>query len=238
MKRLIFLLNLIIATTAINAQSYLIESFELSATRKIYGIYTDIDSGESSTSCLYYDMQAPNDEQEVQARINFGIRTASNNIDSFKKAFIKAKEKYIEWKQIAQTNSLVLLSKRIPAHVSDQNLYFTENGKWYSERGVDMWFTFYVNKDGLCFLILESDDMTSNEIVSHTSSIGVSFAGYFSQHPLMGIGTSSNTVTIERYCSGASLTFSSEEEIDDFIQKIENVVVWKRNNVSNGKLLK
>ena len=101
-----------------------------------------------------------------------------------------------------------------------------------------MWFTFYVNDDGVCFLILESDYMTSDEVVSHTSSLGFSFAGYFSGYPLMGVSSSGGTVTVGRYCSGASLTFSSEEEIEMFINKLVAVVQWKRNNVKNGKLLK
>lgn len=239
MKRnVLFVLFASLAFVA-NTQNYLIETFKLSATGKDYGIYTDIDSGESSIYYLYYDMQAPNAEQEVQSKMSFYIGTTANSsIEVFKKELAKAKEKFVEWRTIAQSQSLKMISKRVPVRVNDQNLYFTENGKWYSETGVDMWFTFYVNKDGICYLILESDYMTSDEVVAHSSSLGFSFAGYFAGRPIMGISPTNSTVTIGRYCSGASLTFSSEEEIDAFIEKIDKVVEWKRKNVSDGKSLK
>ena len=240
MKRLIPITLFLALTNVMNAQSFLIETFDLEATGKTYGIYTDIDGNKSSSYSLYYDMQAPNDEQEVQSKMSFYHNPSAyySSIDVFKDNIKKAKTIYSKWKSIAQSNSLKLISKKIPVRVSDQNLYFTENGKWFWERGVDMWFTFYVNQEGACFLILESDYMTSDEVVSHSSSIGVSFTGYFSKNPLMGVGTSRSTLTVERYCSGASLTFSSEEEIDNFLQKIDNVIEWKRMNVENGQLLK
>lgn len=184
-------------------------------------------------------MEAPNLNQEVQLRMPFGTNSGLNStLDGFKKSLTNAKQLFVEWKKTAESNSFGLMKKKMPTKMSDQNIYFTEEGRWFSETGVDMWFSFFVNSKGQCYLLLESDYMTSDEVVAHSSSIGYSFAGLLTNNPLMGIGSSSSTTTVERYCSGASLMFASEDEIDNFIKKIDQVIEWKLKLIENGKLLK
>ena len=222
-----------------NAQNHLIETFYLSAVDRVYGIYTDVDCSESTKLCLFYDMQAPNSEQKVQSKIVFYYKGdgAGRDFNYFKNDIKNAWYQYTQWKAIAESNNMKLISKKIPEHTDSQELYFTDNGKWYTDKYVSMWFTFYVDEDGNSYLILESDAMTSEEVVAHSSSSGVSLVGLLSGNPLVGFGSSKHSTIINRACSGASLVFSSEEEIDDFIQKVENVAEWKRNNISAGKLL-
>lgn len=223
-----------------NAQNRLIETFYLSALDRVYGIYADIDCSESTNLCLYYDMQAPNDEQRVQSKVVFTYKgaRAGRDFDFFKKAIKKAWNQYTKWKAVAQANNVKLISKRIPVRLHLQNLYFTENGKWYSDKYVKMWFTFYVDGDCNSYFIFESDAMWSGEVVAHSILSGVSFVGLISGNPIVGIGSSSSSTVINRSCSGASLVFSSEEEIDTFIQKVESVAEWKRDNVASGELFK
>lgn len=239
-KLLIVLVCCAVMPVIINAQNQLIETFYLSAVDRVYGIYTDVDCSESKKLCLYYDMQAPNSEQEVQSKIVFYYNGegVSRDFNYFKNDIKNAWYQYTQWKTIAESNNMKLISKEIPVYTDPQELYFTDNGRWYSDKYVKMWFTFYVDEDGNSYLILESDVMSSEEVVAHSSSSGVSLVGLLSGNPLVGFGSSKHKTIINRACSGASLVFSSEEEIDVFIQKVENVAEWKRNNIMNGKLLK
>jgi len=227
MKRTIILIGLIISCLIANAQNELIEKFELSATGNAYGIYTSIDCESASFSYdLWYDLQAPNENQEVQSKMSFSLTSSMHNISSFTKALAKAKETFKSWKKIAQSNSLKRMAKKIPVSVADQELYFTQNDRWYSEHGVDMQFTFYVDDEGNCYMLLESDYMTSEEVVAYSS------ARYST------LGTMTSSTIVKHYCSGAYLVFTTEEEIDQFAAKLDKVIEWKRANVENGKLLK
>lgn len=230
MKRTIILLSLIMTCIFIHAQNEMMEKFELSATGNEYGIYMSINcETEAITYDMWFDMQSPNSNgnQEVQAKMTFNFTNGpTNHLYMFNKSIIKAKETYKKWKGIAQSNSLKKIAKKMPISVSDMDMYFTQDYKWHLERGVDMWWTFYVNDDGQCYLILESDYMTSDEVVGYTSSRSST------------LGAMSGNTVIRNYCAGANLVFSTEEEIDQFIAKLGKAAEWKRANVENGKLLK
>lgn len=226
MKKTIILISLIISCFASYAQNELIEKFELSATGNAYGIYTSINCESSMSYDLWIDMQAPNEDQEVQLKMTFSLTSTLNSVNSLTKNMVKAKETFKKWKEIAGSNSLKRMAKKIPVSVADQELYFTQNGKWYSEHGVDMQFTFYVDDEGNCYMLLESDYMTSEEVVAYSS------ARYST------LGTMTSSTVVKHYCSGAFLIFTTEEEIDQFAAKLDKVIEWKRANVENGKLLK
>ena len=127
------------------------------------------------------------------------------------------------------------LSKEINVPFSDKVMYFTENGKWYEEKGVDLKCKFMVSPDGSCYMVLQSDYMTSDEVVAHGYSIG---NAYNAKSGRWSMAFASSTASITRYCSGASLTFSSTEEIDSFIQKLYDAQQWKKRNKEQGELFK
>ena len=92
---------------------------------------------------------------------------------------------------------------------------------------------FSVNNIGECFLVLQSDNMQSEELVGESSMLGGSYTPKFNVGSIFG---SSSQVTITHYCSGASLTFRSSDEIDAFVDKLRNVLAWKdRQNSRNKK---
>jgi hypothetical protein len=217
----------------IYAQNHLIDSFTLSASGITYGVYADINC-EKETNIIFFDLQSPNKEQEIQSCLNFSEK--NNNLKDFIEELIMAKNLYSKWKSIATLNGIKLLSKKMPVRLYDHDLYFTDKNKWYYEKGVDMWFTFYV-EEGNCYLILESDYMTSEETIAHSSTLGFSFRSFFSGSSFLGVDYSSSKIIEKRYCSGSFLVFSSEAEIDVFISKLENVAAWKKNNIIEGKLL-
>lgn len=227
MKKVFILLNLITLCSVANAQTELIEKFELSATGNAYGIYMSISCKSEMSYDLYVDMQAPNDNQEVQSKLSFCFnRNNVNTVESLTKSLTKAKEMFKTWKEIARTNSLKRMAKKMPVSVSDQNIYFTQNGKWYLDNSVDMWFTFYIDNDGNCYMLLESDYMTSEEVVAYSS------ARYST------LGSMNSSTIVNHYCSGCYLVFSTEEEIDLFIAKLNKVVEWKHDIVEKGKVLR
>ena len=178
---------------------------------------------------FYIDLQAPNDQQQVQMKLR------SYYIEGFIKSLKSAQNEYQAWSKIASDNNITSLSKDINSLFSDKELYFTDEGKWYLQKGVDLKCKFIVSSDGSCFMVLQSDAMTSNEVVAHGYSVGSAFSFLSGR---WGLAFGSSTTSIIRYCPGASLVFSSSEEIDMFIQKIYKAKEWKTNNINQGKLFK
>lgn len=214
-------------SVSLKAQVFLIDDFTLSATEGAYGIYADIDCDGSNV--FYFDLQAPNDQQHVQMKL------WGNYLDGFISSLTTARNVYYSWSKVAKENNVSSLSKDIRVSFSDKVLYFTVNGKWYMEKGVDLKCKFMVSSDGSCYMVLQSDYMTSDEVVAHGYSIGGGY-DFMSGRWGMAYGYSSTSVT--RYCSGASLTFSSPEEINMFIQKLYDAQQWKKRNKEQGELFK
>ena len=226
MNRLLIIIFAFFASYTLKAQVLLIDDFTLSATEGAYGVYTDIDCEVENV--FFIDMQAPNEQQHVQMRL------LGRFLNSFVSSLRNAIEIYSSWSQIAKENNITFLSKDIKVSFPRKTLYFTDGGKWYMENGVDLKCTFMVAQDGACYMVLQSDDLTSEEVVAHGYSIG-------SFNLLSGRWGSSytySTTSMIKYCSGASLTFSSIDEIEMFIQKIYAAKEWKDNNIEQGKHFK
>ncbi|MCR5065805.1 MAG: hypothetical protein K6A67_08550 [Bacteroidales bacterium] len=224
-KTFIILLFIITALSEnVKAQVFLLDTFYLSATESIYGIYADINV--SSSKLLYFDMEAPNDEQRVQVQLSI-----NSDLNSFISSLWDAKTKFEEWEKIAHSNSIKTMTKTIPVRFRDEILYFTQDEKWYHETGVDMMAEFYVNSLGQCHLIIKSDYMTSSELVSYSFSYGSSFATLMGSNKWAWNGNMRGSKTYsEKYCGGASLSFSSSKEIETFVAKLNKVAKWKANN--------
>ena len=216
----------------------MIEKFGLSATNREYGMYADINS-QNTDQDIYFDWESPNGYQQVRTKMSFknnSVNPAVNNseVEKFISALEQAKNKFEVWSATSKTKSLTLLTHRIPVPFADQFIYFSQKDTWYSEKGVDIKTTFYVSRTGKCYLILESDYMTSEEVVAQSSAYSLSYTGNLQN---FAVSSGYGEVVVERYCPGASLMFSSSTEIDDFIAKLRSVVEWKLKNVENGKLL-
>ena len=94
---------------------------------------------------------------------------------------------------------------------------------------------FSVDANGKCFLVIQSDRMSSDEVVGESSSIGGSSILGTS---IAGIFGSTSEMKVGHYCNGASLTFSSGVEIDNFITKIQNVLDWSKQQKSKSSIFK
>ena len=213
------------------AQTQLLDTFYLSATNSIYGIYADVDV--SGSLSVFFDMEAPNDNQRVQCEIPIRY-----NLNPFIQSLNKACVKYKEWTEIIQEESGTMISKKIPVSFFDQSVYFTQDGKWYKESGVDIRAMFRVDKQGMCLLSIETDYMTSEENVARTTTYG-SYASLIGSNQWIWGGLyGSGKITQEKYCGGASLTFSSIEEVEIFIKKLKDVAQWKLNQNKTGSKLR
>lgn len=232
MKKLFLLGLLFCISFSIKAQVEMIDSIVLSATGFSYGIYADVES--SSEKCIYYDMDTPNPEHAVKVKLSLGSFSSNGKLDRLISSLEKAEKIYKEWEQNAQEESVRLFSKKIPVPLYGMNLMVYYNEEWRLVYNVRAQLYFYVDKNGQCFLILETDKISLKETVERGESNGISF------HPRYGIvfNTSSNTISKERTFSGASISFSSIEEIDSFIGKLRKVASWKNKNNATGRLFK
>lgn len=176
---------------------------------------------------LMFDMNAPNYSQNARMLLPIA------KLDPFLGSLSSAKEYYLKWCVIAKKNqSVAHFSKDFPVKFIDQTMLFTSEGKWHRENGVNLTARFYVDNTGKCYLVLDTDYMTSEEVVEH----GVSSWGVGGR--MLGLGRTSSETTVTHYCAGASLFFSSEQEIDSFIAMMKAVKKWKEGNVAVGKLFK
>ena len=88
-------------------------------------------------------------------------------------------------------------------------MFFTDEGNWYREDGVDIQLRFFVDEHGNCQFVIQTDRMTSDEVVNTISPAGSWYK---------------DEVIVKHECSGASLSFQSSEEIDKFIEMLESVM--------------
>lgn len=229
MKKLLFSFFFFAISFSAKSQIFLIDTFYLKSTQTMYGIYADINTDKDNY--IYFDFEGPNDQQRVQAKISLG-----SDVDNFVVSLQKAKEIYKNWKKTASASKISLFSKKIPARFSDLLLYFTQDGKWYSQKGVDLKATFFANAKGEAFCVIETNQLTSIEVVGHSYTIGQAKDGFHSDNLIWDLGEP--RMMEDKYCNGASLYFSSENEIDILCQKLKKAVEWKRNNKDLGKAFK
>lgn len=227
-KRLFILASIVLFTSYAQAQEYLIDKMSLPDIGGEIGFYADIDVKEGEK--ILYDLKTAS-SQEARAELS------ASEVKSLISSLEKSIQYYTKWSKLAHDIGFRLLSKKFPTIFADQNIYFTQEGKWYYESGVDMCAKFYVDIDGECHFILESDYMTSKELAAQSSSVGLSFAGSL-LHGVLGIGSSESEITIGRYCAGSYLSFKTVDEIKGFIKKLQDAVDWKKQNISDGKVLK
>jgi len=158
MKKALFVLTTVLLFAAdAMAQQFLIDKISLPDTGGDIGFYANIDVKEGEK--ILYDLKTASPQE---ARAELSASEVKSLISSLKQSMLY----YTKWCKLAHDIGFRLLSKRIPTTFADQNIYFTEEDKWYYESGVDMWATFFVDAEGGCHFILESDYMTSKEAVA------------------------------------------------------------------------
>lgn len=232
MKRILLIIVFFACCSVSSAQVQLMDTIHLHATNSIYGIYADVNV--TSSLSVIFDMEAPNETQRVQCEVFIN----GNGLGKFINSLENACKKYEEWSKIVQKESGTLISKKIPVSFTDKRVYFTQDEIWYQEDGVDIKAMFRVDKNGNCILSLETDYMTSEETVAHITTFGSYNTLIGSTSWIWSGGSNRSNIVQDKYCSGASLSFSSSDEVHLFIEKLQKISKWKKEQKNAGKRLK
>ena len=226
-KKIFLFIVLFFVCVSSRAQMMMIDSMRLSATGLLYGVYADVESNTEKS--IFFDMDISNQNHEVK------VKMPCYRVDYFLSRLAKAQEIFDNWQQKAKEESITLLSKKIPVNMDGVSVLFLNNGEWQIVYRVYLQMFFYVNREGDCFLIIESSKISYKEDVAKSNSSMITFAPRYGG---INIGFGNSNVTKERTCEGATIVFSSVEEINKFKQKLYRVAVWKKKNAEDGKLFK
>lgn len=232
MKKLVVLLSFLFPMFKMVGQVQTIDTYSLSAYGLNYSISANIDVDESLYSdLLYVFAETGSDDFAV-------LRMGPDHIKHMVDKLTKAKDIYLAWSSIAREKNMKQLSKKIMnLRGTCFEIDFTNEGKWYRDDDNKLFATFYVDKDGLCYLKVESYILYGENTAYRENSSLLSFA--YSRNILtMGTAFSNRTVRVGKTANGVQMTFSNAREIDDFLKKLENAVAWKEQNMEFGKVLK
>lgn len=146
----------------------------------------------------------------------FSIKMNRANMDAFVTAIEKVKTIYLKWAEIATSGNIVSFSKKIKQSIPDQKIMFlTKDNSWGMEKGVDLTPIFFADDKGGTHLIIKSDYMESSERVEGHSDLIISGAN---------IAVAYGQTQIQKFNSGFNIIFSSEQEINQFIDLIKSVI--------------
>lgn len=229
MRRILFVVFILFSISNVNAQLTLVDTIILSATNGPYCILAD--DNTQGFRGLYMEWKGIDTNFCVMSKMTYA------EIVYFLNSLQNAKDKYLQWKRTALSLDTRSFTKRMPVSWAAQTIFFTrgENERWYHEVGVNIWSNFSVSSNGSCYLIIQTDYMTSEEVVAEQS-----FNGSVSNWSTGGWGLTHNSgkTTVTRRCEGATLTFSSDEEIDRFIVKLSQAMKWKKENQKQSRLFR
>lgn len=194
------------------------------ANGKTYSILSDFDTRKNA---IYITLQTNKDGEHAMSKFSV------YQINQLIKRFDKAEITYKEWSFRAKEASVKQFSKRI-SRIRDQHIFFTEKQTWYHEKGVNVWLRFFVDDNGECFFIMETDYMSTDEVVSKNLSTGWGYSFAWGG----GWGGGTTKTEIQRYNSGAHLTFSSTDEIEQFLEKLQKAVEWSKKSKEANRLFR
>lgn len=234
MKRIVLLFFTLIVVGDTVAQSYYIDEFKLSSYQdRSFGIYTDLDAFSKQQS-IYIDMDVPDNDQMAQMKVGFA------SIASLIRELQQLYSIYNNYELIVNNNKPAkLIQKTLPIYLADKTMYFTSEGKWYVERGDNIKALFFTDLNEKCFLMLQTDNMSSEETVGYAT--GFSLAGMnmsLTGPRSVNIGWSKSAVEKKSTCTKASWIFSSPNEIAILIDKLTKVKSIIDESQTTLKLLK
>lgn len=232
MKKIFILLGLLFPMFNAEGQVQTIDTYSLSAYGLKYSISANIDVDVPLYSdLLYVFAETGTDDFAV-------LRMGPGHISQMVNKLSKAKDIYVAWSKVAKENNMRQLSKKIMnLRGSCYEIDFTNGGKWYKDDDNKLFATFYVDKDGHCYLKVESNVLYGESTIYRENSSLLSFA-YSNNLLAMGAAINSRTVKVGKTANGVQITFSNAQEVDDFLEKLEKATEWKEKNMENGRKLK
>lgn len=224
-KAIVFILSLLLSHLAFS-QTALIKTFYLNYANREYGMY--LTTNTADTRHFYIDFDDADYDEYAKMKLN------KSELTSFIASLKKVKETYAKWCIIAKSHNVSLIYKRIPQSFSDEDFYFTNNGQWYSESGVDIAAYFNVDINGECTLHIQSDVMNDGDVVSQASSLGINI----SPNGFISFGRESSDIIAHKHSDGARLVFKDAEEIDTFINCAEHIITVAEKSIADSALFK
>ncbi|GAB3428785.1 hypothetical protein GCM10027516_35480 [Niabella aquatica] len=153
-----------------------------------------------------------------------GITNSVKELTEFYEGFKKAKDKYIEWKKIAEAQDVGEMEKDLPFSYKTE-VYFTLNGKVITSKVLCKYRFFVVTNNGVKNYML----MFNSGGIKHyrfTDKNGVVTDRWIPDNPtgFAAVTAVANMVSnksevIEQF-DGIYIAFNNESEIDDFLEKI------------------
>lgn len=232
MKKVLFTLALLASFVPYGqAQIFTFDKMNLPAIEMEIGIYSEINV--TAPIRVYYNLRNSEDGQYAIAELTtIGVENLASSLAKAWKIFDKwSKVCQERWLPVGDNLGSRLLMKRIPVSFSDQTIYFTKEGQWHSEKGVDMHADFFMDENGKCFFILQSDYMTSTNTIAESSVFGFSNIG-----GLLSFSGAYSSISVSHYCNGALLIFESEEEINSLINMMRKALKWKKEQKSSSNI--
>lgn len=203
----------------------MINSFSLSSSEGGYGIYADINCEEWTD--LYFDMDTADPAQKTRMKLSsWGVNGLKESLDAVMDLFE-------EWESIANSNSMGLLTKRMPLKMDTQDIIFTENQQWNLAESVKLFVTFFVAQKGKCYAILQTEQLKSKEIISKAFS----YSSAVSPNGRWNLSWSRSETTLFHYGNEAFIVFEGRKDVDCFIGKLKESIKWIEHNRLMGELL-
>lgn len=150
------------------------------------------------------------------------------NRDMFN-SFVSAVEKslpiYEQWCEIAKNNSVHFFAKNMGVKEIEAYLFFICNGSHYRSSSIRMNPMFYVDKNGKCFMVIETP------MVAHEKWVP------FDDYRLFGYDAIFNRQEIVANADArCRLIFSSSDEISDLLTKLKEMLRLSDDNSMQSKL--
>ena len=141
--------------------------------RRAYGIFVDTE---------VTDWNAPGRWGNVWMTVEMGRSehaqikfSSSKQLEQFVNSLRSAVLEFENYRSVAKKVGMSNMSVQMSTRFKDLDVYFTSNGNWGREEGVDVAPHFIVNGHGDCYLWIKTDEMNFNAVVA--KSFSLSFAG-------------------------------------------------------------
>lgn len=153
-----------------------------------------------------------------------GITNSVKDLSEFYEGFKKAKEKYIQWKKIAEAQNVEELEKDMPFSYKT-DVYFTVNGEVVTFRVLCKYRFFVVTNNGVknYMILFNSGDISHYEFTDKNGKVSYAWipsnpTGLAAVNAAL-LKASNSSKIIEKF-DGIAIAFNKESEIDAFLEKI------------------
>lgn len=208
------------------------DEFKLAAYERPFGLYSQVLSEGGSR--FFVQIESGADVSELCFRDTKEFQGFIKNIDD-------AGLIYEKWSNVCQKESIRFFMKQISVRPSIADVIIMQEGGLRRIKNVEIYTYFYVDKDGKCYVIVESRTPVAREKSIGTGNLIAKETFYydlFEDYRLFGYDSSfSDYEAPNNPDSRCRLKFSSIAEIKDLTSKLEAMQMLWEKNATMSKLL-